>query len=133
MVTPMGYDAIECKNEANVMSLIEVSVHYGDVVELFNIKKTIQKEGRGVKIKKQYHEKKSEIRAKKKAEVKKRGANKRAEGNGMVGLGAMVRPLSASAFGHIGDRYGRKMALMIAILLIAIPSSLIAFIPSYSI
>ncbi|MDF0607608.1 MFS transporter [Wolbachia endosymbiont of Onchocerca gibsoni] len=51
---------------------------------------------------------------------------------GIAGLGAMVRPLGASAFGHIGDRYGRKMALMIAILLISIPSSLIAFIPSYN-
>ncbi|CCF78440.1 30S ribosomal protein S21 [Wolbachia endosymbiont of Onchocerca ochengi] len=53
--------------------MIEVSVHYGDVSRAFPIlKKTIQKEGRGVKIKKQYHEKKSEVRAKKKAEVKKK-------------------------------------------------------------
>lgn len=51
---------------------------------------------------------------------------------GIAGLGAMVRPLGASVFGHIGDRYGRRMALTIAILLISIPSSLIAFIPSYS-
>ncbi|MCV3769443.1 MAG: MFS transporter [Wolbachia pipientis] len=51
---------------------------------------------------------------------------------GIAGLGAMVRPLGASAFGHIGDRYGRRIALMIAILLISIPSSLVAFIPSYS-
>ncbi|QIT36633.1 sugar (and other) transporter family protein [Wolbachia endosymbiont of Brugia pahangi] len=51
---------------------------------------------------------------------------------GIAGLGAMVRPLGASVFGHIGDRYGRKMALTIAILLISIPSSLVAFIPGYS-
>ncbi|MFT4327212.1 MAG: MFS transporter [Wolbachia pipientis] len=51
---------------------------------------------------------------------------------GIAGLGAMVRPLGASVFGHIGDRYGRRMALTIAILLISIPSSLVAFIPSYS-
>ncbi|EAL59002.1 MULTISPECIES: MFS transporter [Wolbachia] len=51
---------------------------------------------------------------------------------GIAGLGAMVRPLGAFIFGHIGDRYGRRMALTIAILLISIPSSLVAFIPSYS-
>ncbi|QUI60342.1 MFS transporter [Wolbachia endosymbiont of Spodoptera picta] len=51
---------------------------------------------------------------------------------GIAGMGAMVRPLGASVFGHIGDRYGRRMALTIAILLISIPSSLVAFIPSYS-
>nr|WP_218939027.1 MFS transporter [Wolbachia endosymbiont of Litomosoides brasiliensis] len=51
---------------------------------------------------------------------------------GIAGLGAMVRPLGASAFGHIGDRHGRRMALTIAILLISISSSLVAFIPGYS-
>lgn len=66
--------------------MIEVSVHYGDVDRALPVlKKTIQKEGRGLKMKKQYHEKKSEKRAKKKAEAKKRGTNKSAEGNVMVG------------------------------------------------
>ncbi len=51
---------------------------------------------------------------------------------GIAGLGAMARPLGAFIFGHVGDRYGRKRALPAAILLISIPSSLIAFIPSYS-
>ncbi|WP_246224334.1 MFS transporter [Wolbachia endosymbiont of Litomosoides sigmodontis] len=51
---------------------------------------------------------------------------------GIAGLGAMVRPLGASAFGHIGDRHGRRMALTIAILLISISSSLVAFIPGYN-
>ncbi|MGL9702509.1 MFS transporter [Wolbachia endosymbiont of Cimex lectularius] len=51
---------------------------------------------------------------------------------GIAGLGAMVRPLGASIFGHIGDRYGRRVALTIAILLTSIPSSLVAFIPGYS-
>lgn len=51
---------------------------------------------------------------------------------GIAGLGAMARPFGAFIFGHIGDRYGRKIALPIAILLVSIPSSLIAFIPSYS-
>lgn len=53
--------------------MIEVSVHYGDVDRAFPVlKKTIQKEERGVKMRKQYHEKKSEKRAKKKAEAKKK-------------------------------------------------------------
>lgn len=51
---------------------------------------------------------------------------------GIAGLGAMARPFGAFVFGHIGDKYGRKIALPIAILLVSIPSSLIAFIPSYS-
>ncbi|WP_168463977.1 30S ribosomal protein S21 [Wolbachia endosymbiont of Ctenocephalides felis wCfeT] len=53
--------------------MIEVSVHHGDVDRAFPaLKKTIQKEGRGLKMKKQYHEKKSEKRAKKKAEARKK-------------------------------------------------------------
>lgn len=51
---------------------------------------------------------------------------------GIVGLGAIVRPLGAFIFGHVGDRYGRRIALIITILLISIPSSLIAFIPSHN-
>ncbi|UWI83387.1 MFS transporter [Wolbachia endosymbiont of Howardula sp.] len=51
---------------------------------------------------------------------------------GIAGLSAMVRPIGACIFGHIGDKYGRKIVLPIAILLISIPSSLIAFIPSYN-
>ncbi|MDG7056067.1 MAG: MFS transporter [Wolbachia endosymbiont of Meromenopon meropis] len=51
---------------------------------------------------------------------------------GIAGLGAMIRPFGAFIFGHIGDKYGRKIALITAILLISIPSSLIAFIPSYN-
>ncbi|MBD0391633.1 MFS transporter [Wolbachia endosymbiont of Pentalonia nigronervosa] len=51
---------------------------------------------------------------------------------GITGLSAMGRPFGAFVFGHIGDKYGRKIALPIAILLVSIPSSLIAFIPNYS-
>lgn len=51
---------------------------------------------------------------------------------GIIGLSAMARPLGAFIFGHIGDRYGRKIVLIITILLIMMRPSLIAFIPSYS-
>ncbi|WGJ62011.1 30S ribosomal protein S21 [Wolbachia endosymbiont of Frankliniella intonsa] len=53
--------------------MIEVSVHYGDVDRALPVlRKIIQKEGRGVKMKKKYHEKKSEKTAKKKAEARKK-------------------------------------------------------------
>ncbi|GFQ81605.1 succinate--CoA ligase subunit beta [Trichonephila clavata] len=53
-------------------SLIEVSVHYGDVDRALPVlKKTIQKEGRGLKMKKQYHEKKSEKELKRKLKREK--------------------------------------------------------------
>ncbi|MDD9331869.1 MAG: 30S ribosomal protein S21 [Wolbachia sp.] len=53
--------------------MIEVSVHHGDVDRALPVlKKTIQKEGRGFKMKKQHHEKKSDKRTKKKAEARKR-------------------------------------------------------------
>ncbi|WCR53548.1 MAG: 30S ribosomal protein S21 [Wolbachia endosymbiont of Ctenocephalides orientis wCori] len=53
--------------------MIEVSVHHGDVDRALPVlKKMIQKEGKGLKMKKQYHEKKSEKTAKKKAEARKK-------------------------------------------------------------
>ncbi len=53
--------------------MIEVSVHHGDIERALPVlKKIIQKEGMWVKIKKQYHEKKSEKIAKKKAEARKK-------------------------------------------------------------
>ncbi|WP_438456309.1 30S ribosomal protein S21 [Wolbachia endosymbiont of Kerria lacca] len=53
--------------------MIEVSVHYGDVDRALPVlRKIIQKEGRGLKIKRKYHEKKSEKTAKKKAEARKK-------------------------------------------------------------
>lgn len=51
---------------------------------------------------------------------------------GIASLGAIARPFGAFIFGHIGDKYGRRIALPIAILLVSIPSSLISIIPSYS-
>ncbi|CCE77607.1 MULTISPECIES: 30S ribosomal protein S21 [Wolbachia] len=53
--------------------MIEVSVHYGDVDRALPVlKKIIQKEGRGLKMKRKHHEKKSEKTAKKKAEARKK-------------------------------------------------------------
>jgi MFS transporter, MHS family, proline/betaine transporter len=52
---------------------------------------------------------------------------------GITWLSTVSRPLGAAlVLGHIGDKYGRKIALLIAMLFISIPASLIALIPSYS-
>ena len=45
--------------------------------------------------------------------------------------GFLMRPLGAAFFGHIGDRYGRKRALSLSIILMAIPTSLIGLLPTY--
>lgn len=43
-----------------------------------------------------------------------------------------IRPLGALLFGYIGDRFGRKKALFLSLLLISIPTTLIAFLPTYN-
>jgi MHS family proline/betaine transporter-like MFS transporter len=42
-----------------------------------------------------------------------------------------MRPIGGIIFGHIGDKYGRKKALMISVLLMAIPTKLIGFLTTY--
>lgn len=45
-------------------------------------------------------------------------------------IGFLMRPLGALLFGHWGDKYGRKNTLAVAILLMAIPTTLIGCLPS---
>ena len=45
-------------------------------------------------------------------------------------IGALFRPLGGMLFAHIGDTRGRKFTFVYTILLMAIPTFLIAFIPS---
>jgi hypothetical protein len=45
-------------------------------------------------------------------------------------IGALFRPLGGMVFAHIGDTRGRKYTFVYTILLMAIPTFLIAFIPS---
>lgn len=47
------------------------------------------------------------------------------------GIGYVTRPLGSIVLGHIGDKYGRKKALVYAIILMAIPTTLIGLLPSY--
>lgn len=51
---------------------------------------------------------------------------------GIYAVGYFMRPLGAIAFGHIGDRYGRKRALNLSIILMAIPTFLMGLLPSYA-
>jgi MFS transporter, MHS family, proline/betaine transporter len=51
---------------------------------------------------------------------------------GVFAAGFLTRPLGAIIFGIIGDKYGRKNALSISVILMSIPTSLIGIIPSYA-
>lgn len=53
--------------------------------------------------------------------------------NAMVifAIGFISRPLGALFFGHIGDRYGRKLALIFSIIMITLPSFGIGLLPTY--
>ena len=50
---------------------------------------------------------------------------------GVFAAGYLMRPIGGVIFGHIGDKYGRKKALTISVLLMAIPTTLIGFLPTY--
>jgi len=45
--------------------------------------------------------------------------------------GFLGRPLGAVFFGWLGDKYGRKFAMVVAILMMAIPTGLIGVLPTY--
>ncbi len=45
--------------------------------------------------------------------------------------GYIIRPLGGIAFGYIGDRFGRKQAMVVSIIAMMLPTSLIGFLPTY--
>jgi len=51
---------------------------------------------------------------------------------GVFAAGFLMRPLGAVAFGHLGDRLGRKKALVISVALMAVPTGLIGLLPTYA-
>ncbi|MBY0280593.1 MAG: MFS transporter [Alphaproteobacteria bacterium] len=51
---------------------------------------------------------------------------------GAFAAGYLARPLGGLLFGYIGDRYGRKKALVLTILLMAIPTAIIGILPTYN-
>ncbi|MBY0273333.1 MAG: MFS transporter [Alphaproteobacteria bacterium] len=50
---------------------------------------------------------------------------------GIFAAGFIMRPLGGAIFGHIGDKIGRKNALLWSIYLMAIPTTLICLLPTY--
>ena len=52
---------------------------------------------------------------------------------GIFALGFFIRPIGGFIFGHIGDRHGRRIALMISVLLMCLGSLLIACAPTYAV
>ena len=50
---------------------------------------------------------------------------------GVYGIGIVIRPIGAYIFGHIADRYGRKDALVYALVLMGVSTLLIGLTPGY--
>lgn len=46
--------------------------------------------------------------------------------------GFLMRPVGGIIYGHIGDRYGRRKALLSSIILMTIPTMLIGFLPTHA-
>lgn len=51
---------------------------------------------------------------------------------GAFAAGFLMRPIGGALFGHIGDRYGRKRALNLSVLMMAIPTFLIGVMPTHA-
>lgn len=51
---------------------------------------------------------------------------------GVFAAGYFMRPLGGLLFGHIGDKHGRKKALFLSILMMAIPTTLIGVLPTHA-
>lgn len=51
---------------------------------------------------------------------------------GVFAVGFVMRPLGGVLFGMLGDMFGRKAALVFSILMMAVPTALIGFIPSFA-
>lgn len=51
---------------------------------------------------------------------------------GTFASGYVVRPVGALIFGHVGDRYGRRSAVLITIVLMGTSTVLIGVLPTYS-
>ncbi|KXF48221.1 hypothetical protein AXA44_30730 [Rhodococcus sp. SC4] len=51
---------------------------------------------------------------------------------GVYGGAFVMRPVGAIVFGHVGDRWGRKRALLIAVVLMSASTAMIGLLPSYA-
>ncbi|MBF8246788.1 MAG: MFS transporter [Rickettsia sp.] len=48
-------------------------------------------------------------------------------------IGSAARPIGGIVFGYIGDKFGRKIALMLGILTMSVPTAAIGILPPYSV
>ena len=46
-------------------------------------------------------------------------------------IGFLARPLGGVIFGNIGDRFGRRQALVLSVVLMAVPTALMGVLPTY--
>jgi MHS family proline/betaine transporter-like MFS transporter len=51
---------------------------------------------------------------------------------GVFAVGYLVRPLGGAVVGHIGDRYGRRLALILSVSAMAVPTFLVGLLPGYA-
>ncbi len=51
---------------------------------------------------------------------------------GVFAAGYLMRPLGGVVFGHLGDRFGRKRALELSILMMALPTFLVGCLPTHA-
>ena len=51
---------------------------------------------------------------------------------GTFAAGFIMRPLGGLLFGHLGDKFGRRRALVLAIFLVTIPTFTIGVLPTYA-
>jgi MHS family proline/betaine transporter-like MFS transporter len=50
---------------------------------------------------------------------------------GVFAVGFLMRPLGALFFGHMGDRFGRRRALVVSVTMMAVSTTLIGLLPTY--
>lgn len=51
---------------------------------------------------------------------------------GVFAAGYLMRPIGGIIFGHFGDKLGRKRALQLSVMMMAIPTTLIGFLPTHA-
>jgi MHS family proline/betaine transporter-like MFS transporter len=51
---------------------------------------------------------------------------------GVFAAGFLIRPVGAVFFGWLGDTYGRRISMVVAILMMAIPTGMIGILPTYA-
>src|SRR5262249_11353840 len=51
---------------------------------------------------------------------------------GVFAVGYLMRPLGGAVAGHIGDRYGRRIALIFSVSAMAVPTFLVGLLPGYA-